>query len=80
MYEKLNVRIKSIIPNDKFNVVGKEGFVYKGLIEIDKRLLIMIGNKELRTSLIKSVTETADEIKVKTMNSVYTLEKIKEEF
>ena len=79
MYEKLNVRIKSITPNDKFNVVGKEGFVYKGLIEIDKRLLIMIGNKELRTSLIKSVTETADEIEVKTMNSVYTLEKIKEE-
>jgi hypothetical protein len=80
MYEKLNVRIKSIIPNDKFNVVGKKGYIYKDLVEVDNRLLIIIGNKELRTSLIKSVTETADEIEVKTMNSVYTLEKIKEEF
>jgi len=76
MYEKINVKIKSVTPNDKFNVVGKEGYVYKGLIEVDNRLLIIIGGMELRTSLIKSVTETADEIEVKTMNSVYVLEKI----
>ena len=76
MYEKTKIKIKSITPDDKFNIVNKEGYIYKGLIEIDNRLLIMIGNKELRTSLIKSVTETADEIEVKTMNSVYVLEKI----
>lgn len=76
MYEKTNVRIKSIMPDDKFNVVGKEGYIYKGLLEVDKRLLVVIGSKELRTSLVKSITETADEIEVKTMNSVYVLEKI----
>jgi hypothetical protein len=78
MYEKINVKIKSVTPNDKFNVVGKEGYVYRGFIEVDKCLLLIIGSMELRTSLIKSVTETADEIEVKTMNSVYVLEKIQD--
>lgn len=76
MYEKINIRIKSIKPDDNFNIVGKEGFIYKGLTEVDKRLLIRLDKKEVRTSLVKSVTETANEIEVKTMNSVYVLEKI----
>lgn len=79
MYETIKMKIKSVTPDDKFNLTGKEGHVYNDTIKPDERLLAIVGGKQLRTSLIKSITETADEIEVKTMNSVYTLEKIKEQ-
>ena len=76
MYEKTKIKIKSILPDDNFNILGEKGYIYKDLTEIDKRLLIRLDKKEVRTSLVKSITETANEIEVKTMNSVYILEKI----
>ena len=76
-YETINIKVKAITPDDKFSTVGKEGFIYKDCMNIDEGLIIQFGgNGYLRTSKVQSITETANEIEVRTMNSVYILEKI----
>ena len=76
-YNTINIRVKSITPNDKFSTVGKEGFIYKAGLNIDEGLVIQFGdNGYLKTSRVQSIAETAKEIEVKTLNSVYVLEKI----
>lgn len=79
-YETINIKVKSITPKDKFNIVGRIGCIYKDYITTGISFPIMFeGDGILRTSNVNSIDLKGNEIEITTANSVYVLEKQEEE-
>lgn len=67
------VQIKSITPNDTYNLIGKFGTMEVESLKVDKRLIVKIDNKFLATSTIQEIKQTETGVTVITKNRVYEL-------